>query len=510
MALHIQTARKPTALARKVICLERLGKYEQAMGELAGVWPDIEQPPDTEGLAPLAAAEIILRCGSLIGFYGHVAQIPNAQLRSKDLLTNAREQFLDLDNIEKAAECENYLALALWRTGEYVDAEVWVESALSRPLPISSHTRLYSFIAKSILDIAKSTLDETCKRNEENIENLRPLESEFRNCGDAFLTGSFYTNLALSLKRVGKKSEAVDHFELARFYHKSSGHKIYLGTVENNLANLYKDLGKFELSHESIDNATRIFRQVKDKTREGFSLDTKALIFFAESKYAEALKTVEKACAMLDKSENFGYFVETLLTKAKILLFLDRFSDAVLSLVDAVSIARVKTGESAAKELINEFESALLTKNAAKDLMSEFKSTLALPIRHAPPKKNLEETDLELVLPPKIAKFKGYSGVWINNPHLEEIGLPIGSLAIVARTKFQLGDLVAVSELEGGDVSCGFYDYDSDFSLVCLEGYDGEAQIFNESEVRVLGQIVGVCTSEKNAEGKMVVEALKI
>ena len=80
------------------------------------------------------AAEIILRCGALIGFLGHNKQIPNSQEKSKNLLTEARKRFLDIYDVEKIAECENYLARAYWQTGELAEAEIWIDEALSRNL----------------------------------------------------------------------------------------------------------------------------------------------------------------------------------------------------------------------------------------------------------------------------------------------------------------------------------------------------------------------------------------
>ncbi len=114
--------------------LERCGKYEEALAELRHIWKDTNDFPDVGEFVPRAAAEIILRCGALIGFLGHNKQIPNSQEKSKNLLTEARNRFLDIYDVEKITECENYLALAYWRGGEMVEAEIWIEEALSHSL----------------------------------------------------------------------------------------------------------------------------------------------------------------------------------------------------------------------------------------------------------------------------------------------------------------------------------------------------------------------------------------
>lgn len=131
------------------------------------------------------------------------------------------------------------------------------------------------------------------------------------------MLGSFCTNIALALRNLNRIPEALKYYESARYYHQKSGHRIYLGTIENNLAYLYKSQRRFKEAHSAIDNGVGIFKKLKDRTREGFSLDTKAQIFCDEGKYKEALKVIEKAIFILSKSENADYLTETYLSKSK-------------------------------------------------------------------------------------------------------------------------------------------------------------------------------------------------
>src|SRR6476660_7298870 len=114
--LHAQTAAQISVLAKRLIKLERTGRYEEALAYFDDGW-------ENEGFTPpvdadeASAAEILLRFGSLIGFQGFRREVPGAQERSKDLLTSAHGSFIQLGNTEKIAECENYIALAYWRKG---------------------------------------------------------------------------------------------------------------------------------------------------------------------------------------------------------------------------------------------------------------------------------------------------------------------------------------------------------------------------------------------------------
>ena len=78
----------------------------------------------------------------------------------------------------------------------------------------------------------------------------------------------------------------------------------------------------------------------------------------------------------------------------------------------------------------------------------------------------------------------------------------------MAKSELKRGDLVAINEIATDSVLCGFYD--SDFGLVCLEGIDEEPRLFDESEIEILGKIVGVGKSDKNSKGKINVEPINL
>jgi tetratricopeptide (TPR) repeat protein len=478
-----------SVLTGNLFKLERCGRYEEALAELRHIWEDVNVFPDVNEFSPDAAAEILLRCGALIGFLGHSKLIPNSQEISKNLLTEARCRFFDFGNVEKIAECVNYLALAYWRTGELIEAETFITEALQHKLPNSSQTRLYSFIIRCSVFFQ-------LKRIDENLLLLQEVEADFLRFGSACLKGDFYNYYGLNLRNKGKTAQALEKYKLAKYFFHKANHLTYLAIIENNLTYIYKSERKFAEAHRSIDNAVKIFKQLKDRTREGFSLDTKALVFCDENKYAEALKIIEKAIGILGKSENAEYLVETCLSKAKILLYLEDFTAAFLCLSDAVQIAKTKISEEKAENLVKEFE-ALLKEKTLPVIRQTFSE-----------KETGAKETLELVLHPTIAHYGEFQGVWIKNSHLENVGLKKGSLAVVTKAVLKRGDLVAINEIATNSVMCGFYD--SDFGLVCLEGIGEEPRLFDENDVEILGKIVGVGKSDKNSKGKIKVDPLNI
>ena len=478
---------KSENLISELVKLENRGEYEEALLLLETIWTDKTAFPNVDGLPPRVAADIILRCGVLIGYLGHNKQLPNSQERSKNLLAEAHRRFLDIYDIEKIAECESYLALTYQRTGEFEEAETWVEESLSRKTILSSLARLRSFVIKSAVFMLSG-------RHEENLEFCKEHESYILEFGDYFLKGRFYTNYGVSLKTLGQTAEALKKHRFAKRFHEKSRHTVFLGTVENNLAQLYKELNRFVEAHRSIDNAAKVFRTISDRTREGFSYDTKAQIYYAEGKYDDGLKTIEKAVRILKKGENKAYLVEAYTTKSKMLVAVDDIAAAVICISGALTIATTHISAEAAKKLAEEFEDGIRERK-----LSTAKSVLV--------EKELGGgKELELILPSSISHYQEYQAVWIKNTHLEEAGLNKDCLAIVVEEEIEKGNLVAVSEIKDGSVSCGFYD--SDFGIVCLEGINSAPQIFNEQEIDILGKIVGVSESSKPVGGKMLIKSL--
>jgi len=478
-----------SVLTGNLFKLERCGKYEEALAELRPIWSDINVLPEVDDFPPRTAAELILRCGAVLGFLGHTKMIPNSQEISKNLLTEARSRFFDFGDIEKITECENYLALAYQRTGEMVEAETFIAEALLHKLPSSSPTRLYSHIIRAII------LGQL-KRFDENLSLLQEVEQDFLQFASDLLKGDFYSNYGLNLRKINKPTQALEKYKLAKHFYQKAGHLTYLAIVENNLTYIYKGEGKLAEAHQAVDKVIKIFRELKDRTREGFALDTKAMIFCDEQKYPEALKTIEKAIAILTKSENADFLVETYLTKAKILLYLENFTAAFLSLSDGVQIAKTKISEEKAEYLVKEFETLLKEKSCS--IISKTFSE----------KEAAGEDKLELVLHPTIAHYREFQGVWIKNSYLENFGLQKDSLAVVTKVEIKRGDLVAISEIATGAVLCGFYD--SEFGLVCLEGIGEEPHLFDENDIEILGKIVGVGQTDKNSKGRIQVKPLNI
>ncbi len=482
----MKTKKNLQILTTDLLELERQGEYALALDELEDIWQDTSAAPDIEGLNPTHAAELLLRCGSLIGFHGHLKHISGSQENSRNLLTEARERFSVLGDEEKIAECENYLALAYWRTGELIEGEGWIEQTLSRNLKTSNPTRVYSHLIKSMLLLDGGKYSEAMSFLQEN-------KSSTLNCGAPLLVGMFWNNLGIAQRNLGENYQALQSYRSARIYFKKSGNNLYLGLIENNLALCYRTESKFPLAHQSADSAVKIYEQLGDATRKGSSLDTKAQIFIDEKEYEKALKTADEAIEILRNSENSAYLTEAFFTRSKALLLLDDISSSVISLFQAMEIARINVGEKAVISLAREFETAARAKFDAF------------------PKENtvsdsFPKDEFELAIPPSLAHYDDYQVIRIRNSHLENIGIPEGALALVVDEKVKRGDLVAIKELADDSIICGFYDYFA--GIISITGQGSETVLFKKEESQVIGKIVGTGKDDEDQEGKLRIKPI--
>ena len=139
---------------------------------------------------------------------------------------------------------------------------------------------------------------------------------------------------------------------------------------------------------------------------------------------------------------------------------MNEISAATFCLIEAVEIARTKISEKAADNLVSDYETYLREQIISSPATESTERGIQNYSRPTSGKISDEEAlnnNIELVLPSPLSNFEDIQAIWINNSHLEEIGIMKNSLAVIVSTDdIKRGDLVAVEEKENQNVSCGF------------------------------------------------------
>ncbi len=231
-----------------------------------GYWRRIGEHPKLTGLERTASAEVLLRVGVLTGIIGGKNQIPDAQEKAKDLLTESHAIFEAQRNRKKIAETQTELALCYWRTGEIREAQDLLSEALSR-LTIDSDLK-----AKAIIRVG--IVEHSAGHDSEAVRVLTDHASLFEKLNNHTLKGSYHHTLGNRLENLGDSERRRDYsdralieYAAASYHFEQAEHRSYLACVENNLGFLYFRINRCDDAHKHLDRARRIFTASKTGAR---------------------------------------------------------------------------------------------------------------------------------------------------------------------------------------------------------------------------------------------------
>ena len=310
-----------------------LGEYEAAREALTGLWNGIGQSPNVEGLSPADRADVLLRVGSLSGFLGSSAQVPGAQEFAKDLITKAIRAYEELGNGNSVAEAQNDLAICYWREGAMDEARVWFREAINGAADPA--IKLKILVNSTIVEISSGRLSEALSL----LERAAPLLEVVR---DDAAMGKFHMQRALVYKEMGgieNYDRALIDNTAARIHFEQSNHRRYFARVENNTGFLLLLLGRHEEALEHLDNARATFAEIGDVGTAAQVNETRARVFLAQRRYAEAEKIAFSAASVLETGGEYSLLAEALEAQGTALARMGRYQSALGLLKRSAHIA---------------------------------------------------------------------------------------------------------------------------------------------------------------------------
>jgi tetratricopeptide (TPR) repeat protein len=267
---------------------EEKGQYEAARRAMGEMWQRIGEHPKIEGLERSTAAEVLLRAGVLTGLIGSCNQIADAQEIAKNLISESITIFESTGYTKKVLDAQNELALCYWREGRYDEARIILRDVLSKL------TRDSELKAKTITRSAIVEFSAARYRDAERI--LTDAASLFEKVNSHLVKGSYHNQLAIiyqAFTEAGQR-EYLDRtfieYEAASFHFEEAGHRLYQANVENNLGYIYFVTRRFKEAHRHLDHARRLMVSLKDRVHVARVDETRARVFLAQKKNAEAEK----------------------------------------------------------------------------------------------------------------------------------------------------------------------------------------------------------------------------
>lgn len=313
--------------------LASLGEYEAAREALGELWDGIGKRPRIEGLPPNEQAELLLRSGALSGWLGSSSQAPGAQGFAKDLISESIRAFETLGDQEKIAEAQSDLALCYWREGAMDEARVWFREALAKAADPANKLRI---LARS------TTVEYSSNRFGEALallEQAAPLLDQVDN--DVAL-GCYHMQRTLVLKRLGgaeNLDRALIESAAASVHFEQANHRRYLARCENNTGNILRQLGRYDDALEHLERARRTFTELGDVGTTAQVNETRARVFLAQQRYADAEKVAFLSASALEVGGEQSLLAEALECQGIALARMGRQAAGLSTLKSAAQIA---------------------------------------------------------------------------------------------------------------------------------------------------------------------------
>jgi tetratricopeptide (TPR) repeat protein len=335
---HLPANARALYLCERALELKERGEFDAAREVMRPLWKQLGQRPDTEGLNPLTTAEVLLCAGILTSWIGGQNQIKEADEWARDLLSESMRLFEVEKDAKKVAQARTEIAYCYRRSGSLDEARIWFTDALQK-LTIEGNARANALLGLSVVEWSLSRYDESFKILTDNAGLFRKITSHG-------LKGFYHNQLALVLRSVAPShnrdayyKRAIREYEAAELEFKLARNTLFRADVKNNLGFLFYKLSRFRQAHQYLNEARRLALLVRNKVVVAQIDDTRAQVFIAERKYAEAEAVVRLAVASLKKSGHQALLVETLITHGIALARLGKSDKAEFSFREAIEIA---------------------------------------------------------------------------------------------------------------------------------------------------------------------------
>jgi tetratricopeptide (TPR) repeat protein len=310
-------SRDEEALSRCEIALQQRDNEnpQGALEIMRLLWRGVGTRPDTQGLQPETAANVVLCAGILTGWIGARNQIKDAQESARNLITESITYYESNNLAREAAEAWSEIAYCYWREGRVNEARIMLQEAMER-LPPKGLKR-----ARALLKLAD--VEHSAARYYDALKLLTDNSAVFASIRYLPVKGSYHNELAITFRTIGTAENRPDYFQRALTEYRAAEHHfklaknyIYCASVKNNEAVVLSKLGRFKEAHKHLDQARLITVRLKDRTRTAQIDSTRAELLIAEGQFQAAEAAARRAATALEKVGHGCWLADVLILKA--------------------------------------------------------------------------------------------------------------------------------------------------------------------------------------------------
>jgi tetratricopeptide (TPR) repeat protein len=318
--------------------LKDKGDYVAAQEVMRPLWKRVGERPDTAGLHPSVAAEVLFCAGILKGWIGSKNEVKEANDTARDLLTESITYYESAGDVTKVAAARAELAYCYWRAGALDEARIMFSEALQK-LTTEGNTRANALFGLSVVEWSAARYSEALRILADNA----PL---FKKITNHTIKGVYHMQLAMVLRnlatpknKVAQLRRVLDEYEEADRHFKLARNAVFRAHVKNNIGNVLGELSHFKEAHQYLDQARRLTVSVRDKVKTAQVDESRAQLFIAERRFAEAESAARNAARTFEKSGHQCFLAEALITHGIALARLKQTEGAQFTFQKAIEVA---------------------------------------------------------------------------------------------------------------------------------------------------------------------------
>ena len=327
-APHLSTNERVQLRCLAAKQFEEMGNYEAARGVMDSVWPTFGNSPNLNALDVRTSAEVLLRVGVLTGWIGSNKLIKGSQEVAKSLIRESIAIFESFPDAKKVAEAQIEIVLCHIREGALDEARALCAKVLPTLDDRDGDLKALALLRSAIVEMRANRPNDSLIILESAVALLEPSTSHT-------LRGCFHNSIATVLKNLGASERNPDYvnrifkeFASARFHFEQAGHVRYQACLENNLAMLFLQLGRFAEAHEHLDRAQALVTPLDDGVHLARIEETRTRVLLAEGGLPQASKLADAAIRLLEKGDHQSLLAEALTTQGIGLSRLHRYEQA--------------------------------------------------------------------------------------------------------------------------------------------------------------------------------------
>jgi tetratricopeptide (TPR) repeat protein len=318
--------------------LKDKGRYEGVRDVMRPLWRSVLDAPNTKGLHPPVAAEVLLCVGILTGWIGSKEQIKEAQEVAKNLISESITYYESVGDRTKVAHARAELAYCYWREGAFDEARIIFGESLQK-LTAEGNTRARTLLRLAILEWSASRYSDALAILTENA-------ALFKKITNHAIKGNYHNQLALLMRNLATSESRADYLQAAIIEYEKADHhfklaqnSIFRADVKNNLAFILCELSRFKEAHKYLDEARRLTTSVKDRVESAQIDETRAQVFIAQGKPSEAEPVARYSVKSFEKSGRLCLLADALTTHGIALARLKKRERAQFTFQRAIEVA---------------------------------------------------------------------------------------------------------------------------------------------------------------------------